>query len=286
MSPEQVAQINGAEICWQGFGDSSDPPILLAHGGGDSMLAWREGFCERLADGGRYVVRYDVRDAGRSTTYEPGDPQYSESDLLADVVALVESIGMGPVHFVGLSGGTATGQQLALEHPETLATLTLMAGTPGFPSETGDLPGPHPSVARVFSGAIPDPDWTDRDAVVEYLVELERPFAGSGGYDAEAQAEYAGRVFDRTRNLEAQLTNPFAVEGGEGWRERLGEIKAPTLVIQGADDPLFPLPHGEALATEIPNAELLVLEGVGHEYPPPRVWDEVAGAILAHTAVE
>ena len=115
-------------------------------------------------------------------------------------------------------------------------------------------------------------------------MELERPFAGAGGFDAEAQREYAGRVFDRARNLASQLTNPFAVKGGEGWRGRLGEIAAPTLVIHGDDDPLFPLEHGRALAREIPGAELLVLEGVGHEYPPPRTWDTVVAAILRHTA--
>ena len=281
---ERIAHVNGVELCWQGFGDPADPAILLAHGAGDSMLGWREGFCERLADGGRYVVRYDSRDAGRSTTYEPGAPQYSEADLIADVAALIDDLEIEPVHFVGLSGGGATAQLFTLEHPRKVATLTLIATTPGYPSESSDLPGPDPRVARVFSGEMPDPDWADRDAVVEYLVELERPFAGSGGFDADAQREHAGRVFDRTHNLAAQLTNPFVGGGGDGWRKRLGEIEAPTLVIHGDDDPLFPLPHGEALAREIPNAELLVLEGVGHEYPPPRTWDTVVAAILEHTS--
>jgi pimeloyl-ACP methyl ester carboxylesterase len=280
---EEIAHVNGVELCWQGFGDPSDPALVLAHGAGDSMIAWREGLCERLAGGGRYVVRYDARDAGRSTSYEPGDPPYSEADLIDDVAALIDALDIGPVHFIGLSGGGATAQLLALEHPQKVATLTLIATTPGYPSESADLPGPHARVAHVFSGEIPDPDWADRDAVVEYLVELERPFAGAGGFDEEAHREYAGRVFDRTHNLAAQLTNPFAVGGGEGWRKRLADIMAPTLVIHGDDDPLFPLEHGRALAREIPNAELLVLEGIGHEYPPPWTWDEVVPAILRHT---
>jgi pimeloyl-ACP methyl ester carboxylesterase len=283
---ERTVAVNGVELACEGFGDPADPAILLAHGAGDSMLAWREGLCERLAEGGRYVVRYDSRDAGRSTSYEPGNPPYSEADLIEDTAALIEELGIDPVHFIGLSGGAATVQLFALAHPDEVATLTLMAATPGDPSsESADLPAPDQRTARVFSGEIPEPHWADRDAVVEYLVELERPFAGAGGFDADAQREYAGRVFDRTNNLASQLTNPFAVEGGGGWRRRLGEITAPTLVIHGDDDPLFPLPHGEALAREIPNARLLVLEGVGHEYPPPRTWDEVVPALLEHTAV-
>jgi pimeloyl-ACP methyl ester carboxylesterase len=280
---EQIAAVNGVELCWEGFGERSDPALLLAHGAGDSMVAWREGLCERLAEGGRFVVRYDSRDAGRSTTYEPGAPQYDEQALLADAVALIDELGFERVHLAGLSGGGASAQLLAIHHPEQLATLTLLSTTPGEPGpDTADLPGVDKRVAGVFSGEPPEPDWADRDAVIDYLVELERKFAGSGGFDADAQREYAGRVFDRTHNLAAMLTNPFVVESSS-WRGRLGEIAAPTLVIHGDDDPLFPLEHGQALAREIPGAELLVLEGVGHEYPPPRTWDVVVPAILRHT---
>ena len=218
---EQIAAVNGVELCWEGFGERSDPPLLLAHGAGDSMVAWREGLCERLAEGGRFVVRYDSRDAGRSTTYEPGAPQYDEQDLLADAVALIDELGFERVHFAGLSGGGAFAQVLAINHPEKVATLTLLSTTPGEPGpETADLPGVDKRVEGVFSGGHPEPDWADRDAVVDYLVELERKFAGSGGFDADAQREYAGRVFDRTDNLAAMLTNPFLTES-DPWRKRL-----------------------------------------------------------------
>jgi pimeloyl-ACP methyl ester carboxylesterase len=279
---ERIVVVNGVELCMEGFGDASDPAILLAHGASDSMLSWREEFCERLAAGGRYVVRYDNRDAGRSTSFDVGAPPYAQRDEVADAAALIEALGLGRVHFAGLSGGGVIAQLLALEHPERVATLTLLATTPADPgTEDFDLPGPDKRLDGVFTNER-EPDWTDRDAVIEYLVELERPFAGSGGFDAEAQRELCGRVFDRTRSIAAQMTNPFKVES-EPWRKRLPNIEAPTLVIHGADDPLFPLEHGRALAREIPDAELLVLDGVGHEYPPPRVWETVVVALLRHT---
>ena len=279
---ERMVAANGIELCCEGFGDPVDPAIVLVHGAGDSMLSWREEFCERLAAGGRYVVRYDNRDAGRSTSFEVGAPPYSQDDEVADASALIEALGLDRVHFAGLSGGGVIAQLLALEYPERVATLTLFATTPADPGpEAADLPGPDKRVHGVFSNEL-EPDWSDREAVIEYLVELERPFAGSGGYDAERQRELCGRVFDRTQNIAAQLTNPFKVDS-EPWRKRLPEITAPTLVIHGDDDPLFPLEHGRALAREIPGAELLVLEGVGHEYPPPRVWETVVVALLRHT---
>ena len=215
--PEERIAVNGVELCYQAFGNRSHPPLLLAHGGGDSMLSWREALCERLAMGGRFVVRYDSRDAGRSTSYEPGDPPYSFRDTVADAAALIDALELGPVHFAGLSNGGAVGQLLALDHPEKVATLTLLSTTPGDPSsESPDLSKPDPRLDAVFSGEGGEPDWADRDAVVEYLVEMERPFAGSHGFDEEAQRELCGQVFDRTHNIAAQLTNPFAARFRRG----------------------------------------------------------------------
>jgi pimeloyl-ACP methyl ester carboxylesterase len=91
-----------------------------------------------------------------------------------------------------------------------------------------------------------------------------------------------GRVYDRSASLPS-ANNHFVLEGGETTRARLAEIAVPALVIHGTDDPLFPLPHGEALAAEIAGAELLVLDGLGHEFPPS-AWDEVLPALVAVTS--
>jgi pimeloyl-ACP methyl ester carboxylesterase len=135
-----------------------------------------------------------------------------------------------------------------------------------------------------FAGAAAVPDWSDRAAVIDYIVEDERLYAArSRPFDEAERRELAGRIFDRTVNIASSMTNHFVIDGGEPWRERLGEIRAPTLVVHGSEDPLFPAGHALALANEIPGARLLTLEHTGHELPRA-VWGVVVPAILEHTS--
>jgi len=276
---QRIVEADGVALCVQTFGDPADPAVLLVHGAGNSMLSWDEALCGRLAAGGRLVVRYDLRDAGRSITYEPGAPPYALRDLVADAAGLLDALGLAQAHVVGLSLGAGIGQLLAIEHPDRVAALTLASSTPGIPGqEGGDLPGPADGL---FANEPPEPDWTDRAAVIEHLVESERPYASSSrGFDEAAMRSLATRVVDRTTSVQAMLTNVFMIDAGGAWRPRLADIAAPTLVLHGNEDPLFPLDHGRALAAEIPGAELLALERTGHEYPPPETWDAVVPAIL------
>jgi pimeloyl-ACP methyl ester carboxylesterase len=276
-------QANGVELCVETFGDAADPAILLIHGAGSSLLSWDEDLCSRLAGGWRFVIRYDLRDAGRSVTYEPGSTKYGMDDLVEDAVGLLDALGVERAHVVGMSAGGGIGQLLALDHPERIATLTLASSTPGGPGPPNpDLPDPAP---ELFANEPAEPDWSDRGAVVDYLVEAERPFAArSRPFDEAAMRELMGRVVDRSTNLEWGLANTFSQDAGEPWRERLGAIAVPTLVIHGAEDPLFPYGHARALAEEIPGAELLPLEATGHEYFPRHTWDLVVPAILRHTS--
>lgn len=81
---ERMVEAGGVELCTEPFGDPARAPLLLIMGTGASMLWWEEGFCQLLADGGRFVIRYDHRDTGRSVTYERGRPGYTGADLVAD----------------------------------------------------------------------------------------------------------------------------------------------------------------------------------------------------------
>src|SRR5215218_8712898 len=113
-----MIEANGVALCTEPFGDPAAPPILLVMGLGASMLWWDEGFCRLLADGGRFVIRYDHRDTGRSTTYEPGRPGYGGADLEADAVGVLDAYGLRAAHVVGVSAGGAMAQLLALNEPE------------------------------------------------------------------------------------------------------------------------------------------------------------------------
>ena len=280
---DYIVHANGVDLCVETFGDAADPAILLVHGAGSSLLSWNEELCGRLAGGGRFVIRYDLRDAGRSVTYEPGSVRYGLADLAQDATGLLDALGKDRAHVVGMSAGGGVGQLLALDHPERVASLTLASSTPGGPGPPNpDLPDPRP---ELFANKKPEPDWSDRGAVVDYLVEAERPYAArSRPFDEAGMRALAERVVERATNLEWGLANAFSQDADEPWRDRLGSIDVPTLVIHGAEDPLFPYGHGVALADEIPGAELLPMEATGHEYFPPHTWDVVVPAILRHTS--
>jgi pimeloyl-ACP methyl ester carboxylesterase len=285
--PEDVLlKVNGVELATEVLGDRSAPAIVLIHGAGNSLLVWEDEFVARLVDGGRCVVRFDSRDAGRSTGYPVGAPPYDLRDLVADVAALVAEVGSDRAHLVGMSQGAAIGQLMALDHPERVASLTLMAATPGGPGHSNpDLPAMSAALRSVFAGEPEEPDWSDRTAVVDYLVDAERPFvASSRPFDEDGMRSMAERVFDRTTAIAAMLTNPFLMEAGDPWRHRLGQISVPTLVLHGTEDPLFPVAHGHALAAEIPGASIIELERTGHEVFPREQWDTVIPALLDHTS--
>jgi len=280
-----MVRANGVELCVETFGDPDAPAILLISGAAASMDWWDADFCWRLAAGARFVIRYDHRDTGRSVTYPPGAPSYTGTDLVVDAAGLIDVLTGGRAHVVGLSMGGGIAQYLAVEHPDRVATLTLMSTSPVGPRGPGnDLPPMADRLRATFADPAPDPDWTDRDAVVEYLVDGERPYAGPDAFDEADVREVARRVVDRTVNLESSAKNHWLlVGGGEDARPGLGQLTAPTLVIHGTQDPLFPPGHAVALAREIPGAELLMLDGVGHQVPPRSTWDVVVPAILRHT---
>jgi pimeloyl-ACP methyl ester carboxylesterase len=284
MSAERIVPANGVELCVQTFGDPGDPAVLLIGGMSSPMDWWEDGFCEHLAAGRRYVVRYDLRDTGRSTTYPAGKPGYTGADLRSDAVALLDTLGIPKAHLVGISMGAAIAQCIAVEHPDRVSSLTLIDTTAALPGLPEGLPGVEPELAAhlAAAGERPEPDWTDRAAVVDRLVEDQRAFMRRG-FDEGRLRAVVERIVDRSTDIAAMVNHGHLASGPDP-DGSLADIVAPTLVVHGTADPLFPLAHGEALAEAIPNAALLPLEGVGHELPPPADWDLVATALLRHTS--
>ena len=273
--------VNGVDLYVETLGNPTDPAILLIHGSGASLDWWEDEFCDRLRAGGRFVIRYDHRDTGQSVAYEPGKPGYTGDDLVADAAGVIEAVDVSRAHVVGISMGGAIAQVLALDHPARVESLTLISTSAGVGDD--DLPGIDDRLGQAFG--VPLPDLDNRPALLDHLTELSRAYAGtSRPFDATGTRALWERALDRARNPESMLTNHDHVEGGGAWRHRLGEIRVPTLVVHGTEDPLFPHPHGAALAREIPNARLLTLEQTGHEIPR-ETWDELVPAILAHTAM-
>src|SRR5215207_7460183 len=132
---ERMIEANGVELCAESFGEPSDPPVLLTMGIGASMLWWDEGFCRRLADRGRFVIRYDHRDTGRSVTYEPGGPGYTGADMAADAAGVLDAHGIPAAHVVGVSAGGAFAQLLALDFDDRVRSLVLISTSAALPGE-------------------------------------------------------------------------------------------------------------------------------------------------------
>jgi pimeloyl-ACP methyl ester carboxylesterase len=279
-----LIKVNGVELGVETVGDPADPMLLLI---GITALSWPDGLCAGLT--GRHVVRYDLRDAGRSTYTDPGAPDYDLRDLVADASALITELGAQRAHVAGLGVGGFVAQVLALDHPERVASLTLVSTRPVAPGPVDpDLPDHAPEVmANLFNR--PQPDWTDRGSVVEHMTGAARLLAGSRGFDEGDARAAAGAVFDRARpDAKAQQASHLgtmfaAVDCRPRWRERLGGITAPTLVIHGDEDPFFPPGNGRALAAQIPEATLLTLPGIGAGLPRA-TWPVVAAAVLRHTS--
>ncbi|MCX5335704.1 alpha/beta fold hydrolase [Streptomyces sp. NBC_00140] len=271
---ERLLDIDGAELCVETFGDRTDPAIVLVAGSAASMLWWDAELCERIAVRGRFVVRYDHRDTGRSTSYPPGRPTYSFTDLTRDVLGIQDALGIERAHVVCQSMFGGTGLILGVDHPDRVASLTFVSSSTG----ADDLPPPSSDLAMPA-----EPDTSDAAAVVAYVVAGARAYAGGSPYfDEAAIRTLVERDVARARNYASTLVNHFAIELDGPVRGGFGDIAAPTLVVHGDHDPLLPLPHGRALRDAVPGAELLVLEGAGHDLPKA-VWDDFVSALVRHT---
>jgi pimeloyl-ACP methyl ester carboxylesterase len=278
---ERMIEANGVELCTEPFGDPADPPILLIMGIGGSMLWWEEGFCRMLADGRRFVIRYDHRDTGRSITYEAGQPEYSGADLVADAAGVLDAYGIPAAHLVGVSAGGAFAQVLALDHPDRVLSLVLLSTSPALPVDR-ELPPPSEEFGRFLSTA--RIDWSDAESVIDYMVDYSRVLVGGRRPFDEAEVrDLVRRDVERAHDFAATRNHDALPADDDRHREPLSSVSAPTLVIHGTADPMFPIEHGAALAAVIPGARLMPLEGAGHGVERAD-WESIVRAILEHTA--
>ena len=285
---ERTIQAGDVEICTEAFGDPADPALLLIMGAGGSMLKWEEEFVQRLVGAGRYAIRYDNRDTGQSTNYPAGEPPYTLLDMTSDAITVLDAYQIEKAHVLGRSMGGMITQHVVLEHPHRVKTATLIYSSPS-PGVAGasdesqcPLPGATSELMALMVSA-PGPD-SDPEAKMAHRLEMQRILNGSGyAFDRNRCRALIEREMQRARDFTSSVNHTFAIRNTPPWRHRLTQIRTPTLVVHGTQDPILPLPHGEALASEIADAEMMVLEGVGHALPVP-VWDELIPTLLRHTS--
>lgn len=255
------------------FGDSADPAIVLVHGASASMLWWDAELCQRLADCGRFLIRYDQRDTGLSTTYPVGEPGYSFGDLARDVLGIMDDIGIEQAHLVGCSMAGGLVLLLGLDHPDRFHTLTFMATSTGDP----ELPP-----MTVTSPEIPE-GLSEPDVQVRYVLEQVRAYDGvSPHFDEAAARALIEADVERCTDLRPALINPYLIEFTKPRKGGFADISLPTLVLHGVLDPVFPLPHGESIARTVPGARLVVLPEQGHDLLPHNR-DVFVAALVEHT---
>ncbi len=283
---------NGIEVAYETFGAPGGRPLLLVAGLGFQMLVWHPELCAALAAEDFFVVRYDNRDVGLSTHLHDAPPpnlgaamggdfssaSYRLEDMAQDALGLLDALGLDRVHVVGASLGGMIAQTMAITHPDRVGSLTSIMSTPSL-----SIGSPTPATQAALFAPLP----TSRAEVVEQTVTTLR-IIGSPGYPADEAwvRELAGQSYDRGFDPAGMARQLLAIYASGDRTAALARVTAPALVVHGEADPLIQLPGGQATAAALPDAELLVLPGMGHDLPRG-IWPTLVAAIsgLAQRAV-
>jgi pimeloyl-ACP methyl ester carboxylesterase len=287
MAEERVTA-NGIEIVYETIGDPSNPPLLLVMGLGTQLIHWDVELCELFAERGFYVIRFDNRDAGRSTYIDAPVPNirramaglkidapYLLDDMSDDAFGLLDHLGIEAAHVAGASMGGMIAQTMAIRRPERMLSLTSIMST------TGERRAGRPKI-RVW-GVLLRRAPGDKDAAVEYFVRVFR-MIGSKGFPADEDRirAHAAEAYDRGHSPAGTGRQLAAIMASGDRTDRLRGLQVPTLVFHGRDDPLIPFRGGRATADAIPEARLIGIPGMGHDLPR-QVWPQLVGAV-AETA--
>ncbi|SDH46244.1 alpha/beta fold hydrolase [Nonomuraea jiangxiensis] len=281
------------------FGAVTDAPIVLIMGSMSQGILWPDEFVGRLAAGGRRVIRYDHRDTGASDTVDFEAEPYTWEDIYDDVLRVLDAHGLDSAHLVGHSAGGLLGQLIAVRRPERVRTLTVIGSSPlgageglvlmralmGEPQPAGSLPEPTPEFVAFYRELIAAPPPADRREQIARMIAEQRVLHGPAlPFDEDAARKLQERLYDRARDLAATANHRRAAAARPDFEPVgvLDQVKAPTLVIEGTHEPAKP-GHGRIIAERIPGARLLMVEGMGHTLPP-QVHEQLATAVLAHTA--
>lgn len=277
-----IVKANGIELAYESFGDETDEAILMIAGLGTQMIRWTVPFCEALAARGYRVIRFDNRDTGCSTHFRQCPPPdfsalaaelmagrrpdvpYTLHDMALDAIGLLDILSIDRAHVVGRSMGGMIAQIMASEHPGRLLSLTSIMSSTGNPA----LPQAAPEVMAMMLRPAPDP-FSDEAGFLAHSIAFARRIAGKDRlFDDEEHRRLALEEVQRAYDPggSGRQVAAMAVTGDR--RSRLATIGVPALVVHGADDPLIPPACGRDTAVSIPHANLLLIDGMGHDLPP------------------
>jgi len=286
----RTAKANGIEIAFETFGSACDPPLLLVMGLGMQMLAWPDEMCERFAERGHFVIRYDNRDVGLSThldgvsaptylqtLFRQKPPPYTIDDMADDAVGLLDWLDLESAHVVGASMGGFIAQSVAVRHRSRVRSLTLMM------TSTGSQLVGRPKTA-VLLRLLRQEAAADRPSMQAAALDLARVI-GSKGYalDEEHLADVAGRSFERAYDPDGYWRQVAAITAQRDRTRLLRQVRVPALVLHGLHDPLVGVSGGLATAKLLRNAKFVAYSGMGHDLPRA-LWREVIDEISSLTA--
>lgn len=266
-----VADARAVQIHYDTLGDPEDPALLLIAGLGAQLIVWPEEFCYGLVDRGFFVVRFDNRDCGLSTIL-PDGAEYGLDDLARDAIAVLDSLGIDAAHVVGHSMGGMIAQLVAIEFPDRVLSLTSISSTTGNPA----FGRATDEAIEAIAGPVAD----NIEVAIESDVAARRVWASPSWFDEHETREYFRQAYERSFNPGASMRQLMAVAAAPNREPDLAELDCPTLVVHGTLDPLVAPDGGERTAEVIPGAELLMLDGMGHDLPV-QVWQQLISAITS-----
>ena len=287
-----IAHNGDVEICYETLGDPGGLPLLLVHGLGAQLIGWADEWCQAFVDAGRFVIRFDNRDAGLSTKLRgvrvdlPAvmaawagdgampDVPYLLSDMAADAIAVLDACAVERADIVGASLGGMIVQTIAIEHPQRVRTLTSIMSTTGEPAFYQSVP----EVRAMLFAAVPD----DREGAIAASVTRSRMMSSPRYFDPDEAAARTAAAYDRAYFPEGMLRQTAAIRASGPRDAALRELRVPTLVIHGRADTLILPIGGERTAELVPGANLLLVHDMGHDLPRP-LWPLLTDAILSHT---
>ena len=288
----QIARANGIDICYEIFGDPKAQPMLLIMGLGAQMVLWDDDFCEQLAACSFRVIRFDNRDIGQSSKLSGGTrlsplellklrflkipvaAPYKLTDMARDTTGLMDVLGIRSAHLVGASMGGMIAQEIAISDAERVRSLTSIMSTTGNPK----VPPPTREAAALLMAP---PPATKEEYLVRFAQTWKLLRVGSFPEDEARDRDRAERIYARGLNPAGVGRQLRAILASGNRKERLRQVKAPTLVIHGTVDPLVRPEGGKDTAASIPGAKLLMIEGMGHAIPVP-MWPRNIDAIATH----